>query len=129
MFTLEQIKTAHSKVKTGADFSKYIQELIQLGVVYYNAYVITGYTDYFGENGHKVTNPSKYDDLLIEEKNNKDQFKADLKDHQNGKTDYLTFCRDCAKSGIEGWTVSLLKMTCTYFDKAANEVLVETIPG
>jgi hypothetical protein len=32
MFTLEQIKKAHDKVQTGADFPIYIQELIDLGV-------------------------------------------------------------------------------------------------
>jgi hypothetical protein len=31
MFTLEQIKQAHDKVQTGADFSNY-QDLINLGV-------------------------------------------------------------------------------------------------
>jgi hypothetical protein len=32
MFTLEQIKQAHDKVQTGADFPNYIQDLINLGV-------------------------------------------------------------------------------------------------
>ena len=32
MFIIEQIKTAHSKVKSGADFTDYIQELKILGV-------------------------------------------------------------------------------------------------
>lgn len=32
MFTIEQIKEAHSKVKSGADFPNYIQDLIILGV-------------------------------------------------------------------------------------------------
>jgi uncharacterized protein YbcV (DUF1398 family) len=46
-----------------------------------------------------------------------------------GKTDYLTFCNDCAKSGIEKWIVRLEEMTCTYYDKAGNDILVEKIPG
>ena len=33
MFTLEQIKLAHSKVKSGADFPAYIKELKALGVI------------------------------------------------------------------------------------------------
>lgn len=32
MFTVEQIETAHDKVKTGADFPNYIQEIKQMGV-------------------------------------------------------------------------------------------------
>ena len=54
--------------------------------------------------------------------------KADLKEHQQGKTDYLTFIGLCAKLGIEKWEVYMDKMTCTYYDKAGNEILVEQIP-
>ncbi len=32
MFTIEQIKEAHAKVKSGADFPNYIHDLIILGV-------------------------------------------------------------------------------------------------
>ena len=32
MFTIEQIKNAHAKVKSGADFPTYVQNLIKLGV-------------------------------------------------------------------------------------------------
>jgi hypothetical protein len=32
MVTIEQIKQAHNKVKSGADFPKYIQEIKKLGV-------------------------------------------------------------------------------------------------
>ena len=33
MFTVQQIKEAHSKVKSGADFPKYIQEIKGFGVI------------------------------------------------------------------------------------------------
>lgn len=39
MFTAEQIKAAHSKVKSGADFPSYIQEIKALGVTHYEAHV------------------------------------------------------------------------------------------
>lgn len=42
MFTVEQIKAAHSKVKSGADFPAYIQEIKSLGVTHYEAYSLTG---------------------------------------------------------------------------------------
>lgn len=35
MFTLDQIREAHVKVKSGADFPHYIQDLIVLGVQKY----------------------------------------------------------------------------------------------
>jgi hypothetical protein len=34
MFAVEQIKTAHSKVKSGADFPAYIQDIKKLGVTF-----------------------------------------------------------------------------------------------
>jgi len=128
MFTLEQVKQAHSTVKSGADFPAYIQDLKKLGVVYYETFVADGHSDYFGTADYKITSQAKYAALNVASKSNPEQFKADLKAHQQGKTDYPTFCNDSAKSGIEKWTVALHEMTCTYFDKAGNEILVEKIP-
>lgn len=128
MFTLDQIKAAHSKVKSGADFPAYIRDLKKLGVVQYVTFVKDGHTDYSGAGDFKTFSPSRYADLQITRSSNTAQFKADLKAHQQGKTDYPTFCSDCAKSGIEKWIVDLNKMTCTYFDSAGNEVLVEQVP-
>ena len=128
MFTLEQIQTAHSKVKSGADFPRYIKEIKQLGVSNYETFVSDGHTNYYGENDYKASTVAKYETFAIGEKSNAEQFKMDLKAHQQGKTDYLTFCSDCAKSGVEKWAVRMDKMTCTYYDKADNEILVENVP-
>ncbi len=38
MFQLTDIKDAHSKVKSGADFPNYVQDLIKLGVKKYETY-------------------------------------------------------------------------------------------
>lgn len=59
---------------------------------------------------------------------NKEKFTAYLKSHQQGQTDYYTFCKHCAETGIEKWFVCLDKMTCTCYDKSGNEVLVENVP-
>ena len=48
MFTIEQIKEAHAKVKSGADFPKYVKEMKTLGVVSYDHYVADGHTNYYG---------------------------------------------------------------------------------
>jgi uncharacterized protein YbcV (DUF1398 family) len=128
MFTLEQIKQAHSKVKSGADFPSYIQDIKRMGVAHYETFVSTGNSDYYGINHHKVSTGARYGALAVAENPNPEQFKADLKAHQQGKTDFPTFCSDCAKSGIEKWVIRLDNMTCTYYDKAGDEVLVEAIP-
>ncbi|OYX27936.1 MAG: phage envelope protein [Flavobacteriales bacterium 32-35-8] len=128
MFTVEQIKAAHSKVTSGADFPVYIKDIKALGVTHYEAYVTDGHIDYHGANNHTAKVPAKYEPLVIAETANEAQFKSDLKAHQQGKTNYPTFCEDSAKSGIEKWVVCMNEMTCTYYDKAGNEILVEQIP-
>ena len=129
MFTLEQIKTAHSKVKSGADFPAYINDIKQLGVTGYETFVSDGHTDYYGTNDFKISTVARYNTLAIAGMSNNEQFQLDLKAHQQGKTDYPTFCSDCATSGIEKWAVRMDKMTCTYYDKAGNEILKEVIPA
>lgn len=128
MFTADEIKAAHSKVKSGADFPAYIREIKAMGVTHYESYVTDGHIDYHGANDHTAEVPAKYESLTITEVSDPEQFQADLKAHQQGKTDYPTFCRDCAKSGIEKWKVDMEKMTCIYYDKSGNEVLKEEIP-
>jgi uncharacterized protein YbcV (DUF1398 family) len=128
MFTLEQIKTAHSKVKTGADFPAYIREIKQLGVTGYETFVADGHTMYSGINNYTITAPAKYAPITIAAISGAEQFKAGLKEHQQGKTDFLTFIDMCAITGIEKWVVLMDKMTCTYYDKAGNEILAEQIP-
>lgn len=129
MFTVEQIHAAHSKVKSGADFPNYMQDLIQLGVISFETFVKDSHSVYFGKDNFTTKSQGKYPDLEISETVNKEQFILDLKSHQKGGTDYMTFCKDCAKSGIEKWIVIIAKMTCTYYDKAGNEILVEVIPS
>lgn len=128
MFTLDQIKAAHSKVQSGADFPNYIQDLIRLGVIAYDTYVSDGHTTYFGDHDFELTSLPKYEPLIVEETSNADQFIADLRSHQQGNTDYQTFCNDSAAAGVEKWSVDMEKMTCTYLDRSGNLMLVENIP-
>lgn len=128
MFTVEQIELAHSKVKTGADFPKYIKEIKQLGVIGFETWVIDSHTEYFGKNDFKTKSQPQYANLEIASVSNKEKFTHYLKIHQQGETDYYTFCKHCAETGIEKWYVSLSDMTCTYYDKAGSKILVEQIP-
>ncbi len=128
MFTVEQITEAHRKVKSGADFPAYIQEIKKIGVTFYETFVKDGHTDYYGANDFKTTSPAKYGTLQIAETSNREDFRVGLKEHQQGKTDYLTFIGMCAEFGIEKWSVCMEKMTCTYYDKAGTEILIEQIP-
>lgn len=128
MFTVEQITAAHSKVKSGADFPKYIQEIKALDVTAFETWVKDSHTDYAGANQYKTSSKPMYDNLYIADISDKTKFANYLKIHQHGETDYLTFCKHCAETGIEKWIVALDEMTCTYYDKAGNTILVEQIP-
>ena len=129
MFQLNQIKEAHSKVKSGADFPKYVQDLIKLGVKNYDTYVSDGHTSFFGNDKYQIRSEPKYSELIVATIADKEKFSSYLKRHQNGQTDYPTFCNHSAQTGVEKWTVDMNKMTCTYYDKANNIMLEEQIPS
>lgn len=129
MFTVAQIDQAHEKVKSGADFPAYIREIKQLGVIAFETWVIDSHTEYYGKNDFKTKSLPQYEPLKIAEVCESDAFRNYLKIHQQGKTDYYTFCQHCATTGIEKWIVNLEKMTCTYYSKAGDQILVEEIPG
>ena len=101
MFTLDQIKSAHSKVKSGADFPAYIREIKELGVTHYEAYVADGHVDYHGAEQYMIQSPGRYEPLSIAATTDIDQFKAELLAHQQGKTDFLQFINMCDATGIE----------------------------
>lgn len=128
MFTIEQIKAAHSRVKSGADFPGYIKEMGILGVEAYSYAVSDGSTTYLGANDFAVTAPPKYALLHIAGAGAPEILKHDLKIHQAGGSDFLTFCQQTASAGVMKWTVDIKEMTCTYFDLAGNNMLTEVIP-
>jgi len=128
-FTIDEIKAEHQKVKSGADFPNYIQAIKNLGVSHYKVLVADGNTKYFDLENNFTETGAKYDTLKISENLNLEQFKSRLKLHQQGGTDYMTFCKDCAENGVEGWKMDLNDMTCTYFEKNGNDILVEIIPS
>ncbi len=128
MFTIEQIFAAHDKVKSGADFPIYIKEIKDLGVIGFETRVIDSQTHYIGKDGYKIASQPQYENLFINDVTDKEKFLSYLKMHQQAATDYPTFCKHCATTGIEKWYADLGAMTCTYFDKHNNEILVEMIP-
>lgn len=129
MFTLEQIKAAHAKVKSGADFPSYIQELIKLGLLRYTQFVNDGHTVYVGKDDYTIQSDAKYPAFTISTNADAERLKQDLKIHQQGGTNYMTFCEQAAAAGVETWIVDMHNMTCTYYDKNGNEMLAEKIPA
>ena len=108
-FTIDAIKAEHSKVKSGADFPGYIRAIKNLGVSHYTVYVSDGNTEYFDTQNQSAETGSKYGNLLISDNLNLENFKIRLKFHQQGGSDYMIFCKDCAENGVEGWKMDVIQ--------------------
>lgn len=128
MFTIEQIKTAHSKVKSGADFPVYIQEIKTLGVTAYEHFVSDGHIQYYGANDFVLSAEAKWAPINVSDLSSTEKLKQALVIHQQGETNYPTFCKQSAEAGVEKWIVDITKMICTYYDKANHQMIVETVP-
>ncbi len=128
MFTLTQIQDTHAKVKSGADFPQYIADLNNLWVTAYSIFVSDGHAEYHG-NDDTIISPAKYDTLDINTTTDKAWFIANLKLHQQGGSDYMTFCQHAAQAGITKRVIVMDTMTCTYYDTNDQAIIVETIPS
>ncbi|MXV15750.1 DUF1398 domain-containing protein [Hufsiella ginkgonis] len=128
MFTLQQVKEAHGKVKTGADFPAYVREIKGLGLLTYEFRVADGSVTYFGGNRYRVTDHARYEPLTINKVASADELRHVIAIHQQGQTDFLTFCRQAAAAGVEKWTVDTGKMVCSYLDKQQRVMVAEPIP-
>ena len=129
MFTIEQIKATHAKVKSGADFPAYIQEMKSHGVTSYQHFVADGHIEYSGSHDFKISADAKWPAMEVAETGSTEKLKQALSIHQQGQTDYPTFCKQGAEAGVEKWIVNITGMTCTYYDIANNILLVEAIPS
>lgn len=128
MFTTEQIHEAFSKVKSGADFPQLVQDLKSFGVTHYDNFVADGNSYYYSADNFTLHGKPKYPAMDISSEGSADKLKHALSIHQQGQTDYLTFCRQAAEAGVEKWTTHMIEMTVTYLDKQGNKLTVEPIP-
>lgn len=127
-FTLEQIYEASKKVKSGAEFPQFIQDLQTIGVTHSTVYVSNGRTTYSGANGFELEGEPFYPTLTIKPNSSAAKLKHAITIHQQGQTDYPTFCIQAAEAGVEKWITDALKMTVSYLDKQGKELSVEPIP-
>ncbi|HAX73834.1 MAG TPA: phage envelope protein [Firmicutes bacterium] len=129
MFTKEQIELAHRKVKSGADFSKYVKEIKEMGVKSHEVVLLDGTWIFKGANETAVKFQKGLTNVHIATQSDPKQFKQILTNHQNGETDYPTFCMQAGESGVERWFSDFEQMTVTYLDSNGDIVAVEPIPS
>jgi len=129
MFSIENIQAAASKTKSGSDFPQFVKEIKELGVKRNDVYVSNGLSIYFdGEDNAQQISPDDYPTLTINEESSAGKLEHALQVHQQGETDYFTFCKQAADAGVEKWVTDLEEMTCTYLDAEGHELVKETIP-
>jgi len=128
MFTIEQIHEAFGKVKSGADFPQFVQDLKSIGVTHYDNFVADGHTKYYGTDNFVIQGEAKYPSINVSNTSSADKLKHAISIHQQGQTDYPTFCLQAAEAGVEKWTTHMIEMTVAYFDKQGNHLTVEPIP-
>ena len=129
MFTKDQIHEAFGKVKSGADFPQFVQDLKTLGVTHYDNFVSDGSTKYYGAGNFTLDGEHKYPAMHVNEVSSAEKLKHAIAIHQQGQTDYPTFCRQAADAGVEKWTTHMIEMTVTYLDKKGHKLTVEPIPN
>ncbi len=125
---MDQIHDAFKKVSSGADFPQFVQDLKSIGVTYYDNYVADGRTIYYGTNHYTVDGETKYASLIVNTNSSADKLKHSISIHQQGQTDYPTFCMQAAAAGVNKWTTHMIEMTVTYLDKQGTTLTVEPIP-
>ena len=128
MFTADQIKAEHAKVKSGADFPHYVQTLKSLGVSHYNFHVADGSCTFYGNDGHEAKWTPKYSDLPIAPAGSREKLSHAITIHQQGQTDFMTFVHHAAEAGVAIWTTDLQEMCVSYKGTAGAPILAEPIP-
>ncbi|WP_285058465.1 DUF1398 domain-containing protein [Pedobacter ginsengisoli] len=128
MFTLQQMRAAHAKVKSGADFPAYVQEIKQLGLLHYEFMVSNGQTIYHGADDLQFSSDPSYTNKTISGTVSPQLLQQIIVEHQQGKSDFLTLCQQVANAGVAKWIVDTQAMVCRYYDLSGNEIINEPIP-
>lgn len=128
MFTLEQLAAAHAKVKSGADFPRYVQEIKSMGLSHYDFYVTDGHSEYFSQSGEQIDAPAKYAVKDIAPSEDAAALRHTISIHQQGQTDFMMFCQQAADAGVQYWRTDAVNLACIYVDMAGNEMVNEPIP-
>lgn len=122
------MKKAHAKVKSGVDFPAYVQEIKSLGLFYYEFMVKDGRTIYHGANDFQIAGDPIYEEKTISDQTKPGTVRQIIAEHQQGKSNFITFCKLVADAGVEKWVVDTQAMLCSYYDLSGHTMVAEPIP-
>lgn len=127
MFTLKQIDDIHDRLGSQDTLVQYLRALNAIGVERSDSFIDDGHSEHFGKGGETVVTPPAHEVLTIAETSSRDGLVEHLALHSQGRTSYLEMSKGLAQSGVEKWSFDTSALTITYYDKAGNELLAESV--
>ncbi|HDI7471037.1 TPA: DUF1398 family protein [Staphylococcus aureus] len=126
-FTLSEIQQAHQQF-TGVDFPKLFKAFKDMGMTYNIVNIQDGTATYVHQSEDDIVTSSVKSNHPVAPSSNQSIVQDVLTRHQQGQTDFETFCNEMAEAGIYKWHIYIQAGTCTYIDLKEQAIISELIP-
>lgn len=126
-FKLSAIQQAHQQF-TGVDFPKLFKAFKDMGMTYNIVNIQDGTATYVHQSEDDIVTPSVKSNHPVAPSSNQSIVQDVLTRHQQGQTDFETFCDEMAQAGIYKWHIDIQAGTCTYIDLQEQAIISELIP-
>lgn len=126
-FKLSAIQQAHQQF-TGVDFPKLFKAFKDIGMTYNIVNIQDGTATYVHQSEDDIVTSSVKSNHPVAPSSNQSIVQDVLTRHQQGQTDFETFCDEMAQAGIYKWHIDIQAGTCTYIDLQEQAIISELIP-
>lgn len=126
-FKLSAIQQAHQQF-TGVDFPKLFKAFKDMGMTYNIVNIQDGTATYVHQSEDDIVTSSVKSNHPVAPSSNQSIVQDVLTRHQQGQTDFETFCGEMAQAGIYKWHIDIQAGTCTYIDLQEQAIISELIP-
>ncbi|MFB2437399.1 DUF1398 domain-containing protein [Staphylococcus aureus] len=126
-FKLSAIQQAHQHF-TGVDFPKLFKAFKDMGMTYNIVNIQDGTATYVHQSEDDIVTSSVKSNHPVAPSSNQSIVQDVLTRHQQGQTDFETFCDEMAQAGIYKWHIDIQAGTCTYIDLQEQAIISELIP-
>lgn len=99
-----------------------------MGMTYNIVNIQDGTATYVHQSEDDIVTSSVKSTIPVAQKSNQSIVQDVLTRHQQGQTDFETFCDEMAEAGIYKWHIDIQAGTCTYIDLQDQAVISELIP-
>ncbi|HHJ5173380.1 TPA: DUF1398 domain-containing protein [Staphylococcus aureus] len=126
-FKLSAIQQAHQQF-TGVDFPKLFKAFKDMGMTYNIVNIQDGTATYVHQSEDDIVTSSVKSNHPVAPSSNQSIVQDVLTRHQQGQTDFETFCDEMAQAGIYKWHIDIQAGTCTYIDLQEQAIISKLIP-